>query len=90
MDYARRRRLKIWGTARVVENDDDLLARLRPAQGRFVAERSILFSIEAWDRNCPQHIPQLVPIEDVNAALQALRQRIAELEAEVERTQSGV
>ncbi len=58
MDYARRRRVKIWGRARVVENDDELLARLRPTEGHAVAERSIVFEIEAWDRNCPQHIPR--------------------------------
>jgi uncharacterized protein len=88
MDYARGRRLKLWGTARVVENDEALLARLRPADGRLIAERSILFSIEAWDRNCRQHIPQLIPVEDVDAALQALRQRIAVLEAQAARTHS--
>ncbi len=85
MDYARRRRVKIWGTARVCENDDELLAALRPAQGHAVAERAILFSIEAWDRNCPQHIPQLIPIEDVQDAYAALQTRIEELEEELRR-----
>lgn len=85
MDYARRRRVKIWGTARVCENDDELLAALRPAQGHAIAERAILFSIEAWDRNCPQHIPQLIPIEDVQDAYTALQTRIAELEEELRR-----
>jgi uncharacterized protein len=85
MDYARRRRAKIWGRARIVEDDEVLLARLRPAQGNLTAERVILFTIEAWDRNCPQHIPQLVPIEDSAAALQQLQHRIAELESELAR-----
>lgn len=80
MDYARRRRVKIWGTARMVEDDERLLASLTPADGRAIAERVLLFSIEAWDRNCPQHIPQLVPVEDVEAALQSFRKRISELE----------
>jgi uncharacterized protein len=88
MDYARRRRVKIWGTAKVIERDDALLARLRPANVHAVAERVILFTIEAWDRNCPQHIPQLVPVEDVDAALATLKRRIAELEAEAERANS--
>ncbi|HEX2841543.1 pyridoxamine 5'-phosphate oxidase family protein [Hyphomicrobium sp.] len=88
MDYARRRRVKIWGRARVVENDDELLSSLRPSQGNAIAERAILFEIEAWDRNCPQHIPQLVPIEDVEAAILKLQGRIAELESEVERLRS--
>jgi len=85
MDYARRRRTKIWGRARIVEDDEALLARLRPAQGQATAERVILFTIEAWDRNCPQHIPQLIPIEDAAAALQQLQQRVAELESELAR-----
>ena len=69
MDYARRRRVKIWGRARVVEKDDALLTRLVPAQGHAKAERSIVFEIEAWDRNCPEHVPQLVAVEDVEAAV---------------------
>lgn len=89
MDYARRRRVKIWGRARVVEGDEELLARLRPAEGGGVAERSIVFEIEAWDRNCPQHIPQLVPIEDVVPVVQKLEARIATLEAELAREGAG-
>jgi len=89
MDYARRRRVKIWGRARVVENDDALLARLRPTQGHAVAERCIVFEIEAWDRNCPQHIPQLVAVEDVKAAVLTLQERIATLEAELARLRAS-
>jgi predicted pyridoxine 5'-phosphate oxidase superfamily flavin-nucleotide-binding protein len=88
MDYARRRRVKIWGRARVVEDDEELLARLRPTQGHAVAERVIVFEIEAWDRNCPQHIPQLVAIEDVETAVRTLQQRIATLEADLARARS--
>ncbi|WP_072373179.1 pyridoxamine 5'-phosphate oxidase family protein [Hyphomicrobium sp. NDB2Meth4] len=85
MDYAHRRRVKLWGTARIIEGDADLLAQMRPPSGNAKAERVILFTIEAWDRNCPQHIPQLVPIEAAEAALQQLRDRIAELEGELKR-----
>jgi predicted pyridoxine 5'-phosphate oxidase superfamily flavin-nucleotide-binding protein len=85
MDYAHRRRVKIWGSARIIKDDDALLAQLRPTQGNAIAERVILFTIEAWDRNCPQHIPQLIPIEDAEAALQQLRERVAELESELAR-----
>ncbi|CAN1722852.1 putative Pyridoxamine 5'-phosphate oxidase domain-containing protein [Hyphomicrobium sp. 1Nfss2.1] len=83
MDYARRRRVKLWGTARIIEDDAELLAQMRPPSGNANAERVILFTIEAWDRNCPQHIPQLVPIEAAEAALQQLRDRITELEGEL-------
>jgi uncharacterized protein len=89
MDYARRLRVKIWGRARTVEDDDELLSRLRPPIGGIVAERSILFTLEAWDRNCQQHIPQLFALEDVEAAALPLHKRIAELEEEVERLRSA-
>ena len=82
MDYARRRRVKIWGRMRVVEDDADLLARLRPATGAASAERVFLFTIEAWDRNCPQHIPQLLPAGEVESAIRALQARITDLELE--------
>lgn len=85
MDYARRRRVKIWGSARVVEDDEALLAALRPARGNIKVERAIVFSVEAWDRNCPQHIPQLLGVEDVEEALRGQHQRIKELEAELAR-----
>lgn len=89
MDYARQLRVKLWGSARVVENDDELLSRLRPSEGNYSVERAILFTVEAWDRNCRQHIPQLLPIEAVEAALLQQRQRIADLENEVERLRSA-
>ena len=59
MDYAQRRRVKLWGRARVVEADAALLARLWPEGYEARPEQAILFEIEAWDTNCPQHIPQM-------------------------------
>lgn len=85
MDYAQRRRVKIWGTARVVEGDERLNALLMPAEYKARAEASILFSVAAWDLNCPQHIPQKFDAEDVAAALGRRDARIAELEAEIDR-----
>lgn len=83
MDYAHRRRVKIWGEARVVEDDEALTASLMPKGYRARPEQVILFEIAAWDTNCPQHIPQKFDAGDVAAALAARDQRIAELEAEV-------
>lgn len=80
IDYARRRRTKIWGRARVVEGDDALLARLMPVGYAARPEQVVLFEVQAWDRNCPQHIPQRFDAADVQAALQARDDRIAELE----------
>jgi predicted pyridoxine 5'-phosphate oxidase superfamily flavin-nucleotide-binding protein len=83
MDYAHRRRVKIWGEARVVEDDDALTHSLMPRGYRARPEQVILFRIAAWDTNCPQHIPQKFDAADVAAALAARDQRIAGLEAEV-------
>src|SRR5215471_4239668 len=83
MDYARRRRVKIWGEARMVEDDPALLQALMPKQYRARGEQVILFTTHAWDTNCPQHIPQKLDAADVAAALAAREARIAELQAEV-------
>jgi hypothetical protein len=85
MDYAHRQRIKIWGEARVVEGDADLIARLMPEGYRARPEQAFLFHVTAWDINCPQHIPQMFASADVAAALAARDARIAELEAEMAR-----
>jgi predicted pyridoxine 5'-phosphate oxidase superfamily flavin-nucleotide-binding protein len=85
IDYANRRRVKIWGEARVVEGDADLLARLMPADYKARPEQVLLFTVSAWDANCPQHIPQRFEAADVAAALAERDTRIAALEAEVAR-----
>jgi predicted pyridoxine 5'-phosphate oxidase superfamily flavin-nucleotide-binding protein len=85
IDYAHRRRIKIWGTARVVEGDQELMAKLMPGDYKARPEQVILFTVSAWDSNCPQHIPQRFEATDVAAALAKRDQRIAELEAEVRR-----
>jgi uncharacterized protein len=79
MDYQNRRRVKIWGQARVIENDPRLISRLLSED---YPEAAILFTVEAWDANCPQHIPQMLFVEDVAAAIEGLEKRIAALEAE--------
>jgi len=88
MDYAHRQRIKIWGRARVVEGDDALIGKLFVPGYKAKPEQAILFTVEAWDINCQQHIPQLFPAPDVAAAVR-LQARIAELEAEVARLRGG-
>lgn len=88
IDYAHRQRVKIWGTARVVEDDPALVARLAvPGYVAGKAERAIVIHVEAWDANCPQHIPQRLEAADVQAALderdaeiRTLKARVRELE----------
>jgi len=82
MDYAQRQRIKIWGKARVVENDAELLGKLMPEGYDARPQQAILFTIEAWDVNCPQHIPQKFDAADVAAAVAKLERRVSELEAE--------
>jgi predicted pyridoxine 5'-phosphate oxidase superfamily flavin-nucleotide-binding protein len=83
MDYAHRRRVKIWGEARMVDDDPALLKSLMPAGYKARPEQAVLFKISAWDTNCPQHIPQKFDAADVAAALATRDARIAELEAEL-------
>ena len=85
IDYARRRRVKIWGEARVVEGDAELTARLMPEEYKARPEQVILFAVSAWDANCPQHIPQRFEAADVAAALAERDKRIDVLEKEIKR-----
>ncbi len=82
MDYAHRRRIKIWGRARVVDDDPALLTRLMPDGYRARGEQVIVFEVTAWDTNCPQHIPRKIDAADVATAVAGLEARIAALEAE--------
>ncbi|MDB5220814.1 MAG: pyridoxamine 5-phosphate oxidase [Myxococcaceae bacterium] len=61
IDYATRTRIKIWGEAVVIEDDPELLAELTPKDYDARPEQAIVIHVKAWDMNCPQHIPQLVP-----------------------------
>jgi uncharacterized protein len=82
LDFARQRRIKLWGRARVVEDDPALLARLSDAGYRARPERAILFTVEAWDVNCTQHITARFTEAEVTEATAPLLQRIAALETE--------
>jgi len=89
MDYANRRRERVWGTARVVEGDAALEERLRDPAYPGEVERVILFTVEAWDVNCPQHIHQRLSQRQVAPVIEQFQSRIVELEAEVERLRAS-
>lgn len=89
MDYANRRRAKVWGTARVVEGDAALEARLADPAYPGRVERAIVFTVGAWDMNCQQHIHERYSRRQLAPVVESLRQRIAELEAEVERLRTN-
>lgn len=82
MDYENRRRIKLWGRARVIDDDPALVARLMPEGYRANGEQAIVFEVLAWDVNCPQHIPRKRDAATVAAEHARLAARIAELEAE--------
>ncbi len=83
MDYPNRRRVKIWGRAEVVEDDPDLLAHLVDPDYRGRPERAIVFHVEAWDVNCPQHIRPRFTEDELAPVIEKLEKRIEELEAEL-------
>jgi predicted pyridoxine 5'-phosphate oxidase superfamily flavin-nucleotide-binding protein len=89
IDFAARRRVKFWGQARIVEGDAALMARLAPREYRAKLEQVLLFTVAAWDVNCPQHIPQRFDAAQVAAAIAERNQRIAALQAELAALRAG-
>ncbi len=89
MDYANRQRIKLWGRARVVEDDAELMERLADPGYQAKPERAIVFEIEAWDVNCPQHITRRYTEHQIAPAIAKLQARIDELEAEVAALKGG-
>jgi predicted pyridoxine 5'-phosphate oxidase superfamily flavin-nucleotide-binding protein len=88
MDYAHRRRIKVWGRARVVA-DQALISQLMPESYAARPEQAILFEVKAWDINCPQHIPQKLDAADVAKVFAKLEDRVAALEAENEKLRAA-
>jgi uncharacterized protein len=90
MDYANSRRVKLWGSARVVEDDPNLLERLRDPRYPGNVERAILFTVAAWDINCPQHIHQRFSQRQIAPVIEKLQERVRELEAELSSRQQSL
>ena len=82
LDHANRQRIKVWGRTRVVEYDDALIAKLFDDGYRAKPERAILFTIDAWDVNCSQHITARFTHAEVAEASKMLVEKMAILEAE--------
>jgi predicted pyridoxine 5'-phosphate oxidase superfamily flavin-nucleotide-binding protein len=88
MDYAHSRRIKLWGTARVVDDDPQLLNRLRDTSYPGKVERAILFTLEAWDVNCPQHIHKRFSQRQIVPVIEQLQAKIRNLEGQLQALQS--
>jgi len=84
MDYENQERIKIWGRAKVVEDDPELISRLMPENYRARPEQAIIITVEAWDGNCHSHIPHLVPAEDAAKMIDSLTQKIDVLQSQLE------
>ncbi len=83
MDYANQRRLKIWGRAKVIFDDLDLLTQLKMPDDSAEAQRGILITVEAWDWNCPKYIPRKYSQAEVDKMIAPMLARIAELERKI-------
>jgi predicted pyridoxine 5'-phosphate oxidase superfamily flavin-nucleotide-binding protein len=82
LDSARKQRVKLWGRARIVEDDAALVERLFDNGYKARPERAILFTIEAWDVNCSSHIVARFTEADIEAAFAAIKEKIAALQEE--------
>lgn len=85
IDYRQRARIKIWGEAKVIENDDELLQSLMPPREEYRAapEQVIQFRVQVWDGNCPQHIPERMDIAAVEKAISERDEEIAKLKRQL-------
>ena len=89
LHFATQQRVKLWGRARVIENDTELMERLVDPAYKARPQRAIVFTLEAWDVNCTQHIVPRYSEAEIAPGIDKLVARIKELEEEVERLQAG-
>jgi predicted pyridoxine 5'-phosphate oxidase superfamily flavin-nucleotide-binding protein len=89
LHFATQQRVKLWGRARVVEGDAELMERLVDPAYRARPQRAIVFTLEAWDANCTQHIVARYSEAEIAPGINKLVARIKELEEEVARLKAG-
>lgn len=92
MDYPNRRRLKVWGRARLTETTDDpsIVEQLHDKSYRAHPERAVMIHVEAFDWNCPQHIPVRLTSDEMEPQLPGLKNEIQQLRAENQRLRSSI
>ncbi|KAJ55141.1 hypothetical protein ACMU_15405 [Actibacterium mucosum KCTC 23349] len=83
-DYPNSRRLKLWGRARLIEGADnpEILSQLHDGTYRARPERAVLITVEAFDWNCPSHIPRRFTVDEAHQEIAALRRENEALRAE--------
>jgi len=89
LHFATQQRVKLWGRARIVENDLELMERLVDPAYKARPQRAVVFTLEAWDINCTQHIVPRYSEAEIAPAVNRLVARIEELEKEVARLKGG-
>jgi predicted pyridoxine 5'-phosphate oxidase superfamily flavin-nucleotide-binding protein len=85
LHFATQQRVKLWGRARVIENDLELMERLVDPAYKARPQRAVVFTLEAWDINCTQHIVPRYSEAEIAPGVNKLVARIKELEEEVAR-----
>ncbi len=90
LDPARRQRIKIWGRAHMVENDAALTERLFDEGYKARPERALLFTVQAWDVNCSQHIVTRFTEAEFEIAFNTVKVKVAELETENARLRAAL
>jgi hypothetical protein len=86
VDYPRRERLKILGRARVLDAKEhpELIPQVLPAGHEpSRIERVFVIDVLSYDWNCSQHITPRYTVDEVEAAVAPLRERIADLEKQL-------
>ncbi len=81
MDYPNRRRLKFLGRARF-DDDEKLINDLHVEGYKAKPERAVVIDVEAFDWNCPAHIPQRLTVQEFEPVLATMRQQILQLQEE--------
>ena len=90
LDFSRRQRIKFWGRARTVEDDDALVQKLFDQGYKARPERVILFTIDAWNANCSQHITARLSEPEIEQLFATVQQQIAALQAENARLKAAL
>ena len=90
LDFSRRQRIKLWGRAHVVEDDDALIEKLFDPGYKARPERVILFTIDAWNANCSQHITARLSEPEIEQLFATVQQQIAALQAENARLKAAL
>lgn len=92
VDYPTKTRLKVFAKSEVIElkENPDLYKLLDLKDYKFKPERMMIFHIEAYDWNCPQHITPRYTVDEINDAFKPQQNYIAKLEEELKKLKEDI